>query len=1396
MKLNLLASINRKILIFFIPLLFLSIFITGLILEELAIKSARYISKTEIMHFNKFFANTIIRNYTMDDWRGLKSLIDSVAKFDKQITSITIFDLKGTIIADLDIEKIDNKIKDKDIIKRVNKGENEFKFMEYKDGTIGIQSITSIKMEKGFVKGGKILKKKLPKLTELNSRIFSMTIIIILTILIITTFLTFLFARILTKPLTSLIILAKNISEGDIQQKELKITSNDEIGSLTTIFNKMILLLNQLVNQAKDIAAGKLESEFVEKELAKGQDFEAAAAVATSDQMKGDLADSFNNMIKELRKLTVQARTIAKDDLTNPLLDVKIPGELGESFSQMVIKLRNFAKQAQSIANGDLKNSLLEKTSKGDLGRAFGEMIKSLQLLAQQAKAIANGELSSSILKQEVKGDLGTAFGEMVRSLKLFSNQIDTVEKGDYKAEILKQITSGELGNSLNNMTRTLKQVTKENKKQIWLAEGRSGISFVMRGEPDKLSLGNNISEYLAEYLQTQIVALYVFENDNKLHLSGSYIFNKQKSLTDVFASEGGLIYQAASGNKSILISDIQDDCLTINSSIADITPKHIIAVPFSYEGNVKGVVELGSFKEFSNQKIEFLESIMQSIAITFISAKNRVQMKELLEETQAQSEELQSQQEELKTTNEDLEKQTQQLQTSEEELQASNEELQEKSHYLEKQKEEIENKNQELEITRQEIEEKARELALASKYKSEFLANMSHELRTPLNSLLLLSASLSGNNDKNLTTKQLEHISIINNSGKDLLQLINEILDLSKIEAGHLNIEIREVLINDLANSINFNFKHMTTDKNLELKINIDPNLPFTILTDKQRLEQIIKNLLSNAIKFTQFGSVIINFKHPEKNINLSRIDLNIKNAIAIAVTDTGIGIPIQQQQVISEAFQQAEGGTTRKYGGTGLGLSISRELAKLLVGEIQLISEQGKGSTFTVYLPLKGMTIPEKDIKNNTPILKPQPAAKTSVNISELKQKTLDSPHIPDDGDSLEAGEKSILIIEDDPNFAKILVDQCHDMGSKCLTAASGEEGLQLAEQYPLKGIILDLKLPGIDGITVLDALKSNPKTRHIPVHMMSAQEEIIDVYKKGAIGFLKKPVNKKQLKDAFKKLDGIEQKEIKDLLLVEDNENQRKAILAIIGNDDVKVKEAGNSKEAILALKSNKYDCMILDIGLPDMNGFDLLSKLTEEQEIIIPPIIIYTGRELSNKEEEQLRKYSSTIIIKGAKSEERLLDETALFLHRVVDNMPQNKRKIITNLHNRDNLFKDKKILIVDDDMRNVYAISNILREKRFKVFEAGQGQDGLDILLKEPDMDLVITDIMMPVMDGYEVIKKIRSQKQFYKLPIIALTAKAMQDDREKCLSVGATDYLSKPVDLIRLFSMLRVWLYN
>jgi CheY-like chemotaxis protein/HAMP domain-containing protein len=984
----------------------------------------------------------------------------------------------------------------------------------------------------------------------------------------------------------------------------------------------------------------------------------------------------------------------------------------------------------------------------------------------------------------------------------LLTKGADIVSRGDLGHKIVQKGNDeiGRLTASFNRLVENLRTTAAQRELDNWLKTGRSGLDDRLRGDQPMDMICQNILTFVADYLKAFVGALYVCTDKGDYQFEAGYAHKTSGKVSNIFKIGEGLIGQVASDKKPMVINNVPDDYLTVSSGLGRKKPTSIVVVPCLYNQSVVAVMEVGKFDEFNEQHLLFLKDISESIAIAISSVQARMQLQKTLETSQQQAEELQAQQEELRAANEELEEQTQKLQASEEELnnqqeelQVTNEELEEKTHNLEEQREMISLRNRELKDIQKNLEQKARELTITSRYKSEFLANMSHELRTPLNSLLILAQDLTANKKKNLDKEQVESAQIIYNGGQDLLHLINEILDLAKIEAGRMDLNVDQVDLIELSDSIMANCRPLAGQKGLKLSSHIGRRLPGSILADSQRLEQIIRNLVSNAVKFTEKGSVTISYDRTAGDIDLSRSGQDPAKSVAITVTDTGIGISEEKKQVIFEAFQQADGTTSRLYGGTGLGLSISRELARLMGGEIQMNSEMGAGSTFILYIPEAASPT---EAMAAIPGVAEKAETATTMTMPEKMPALGVQPTLNDDRDNITDSDRVILVVEDDLNFAKILYRFCQERNFKCIHAGDGETGMALIEEHKPDAIILDIRLPGMMGWDVLEKLKSNAKTRHIPVHMMSVEEASLDAYKKGVMGYLTKPVASEKLAEAFNRIENFISNNCKKLLLVEDDKILRKSIVTLIGSGDVKTTAVATGKDALEELTRKTYDCVILDLKLPDMSGFEVLNQLDELKDVKVPPVIIYTGKDLTRDEEYRLRKYASSIIVKGVKSQERLLDETALFLHRIVENLPKKKRQMISRLYEGDGLFEGKKILLADDDMRNIFAIAKVLEDRGMDVHKAADGQKALDILDKEPGMDLVLMDIMMPVMDGYEAMGRIRSQARFKNLPVIAITAKAMKTDRDKCISAGASDYIAKPVDINRLVSLMRVWLYK
>ncbi len=1000
------------------------------------------------------------------------------------------------------------------------------------------------------------------------------------------------------------------------------------------------------------------------------------------------------------------------------------------------------------------------------------------------------------------------SLNRLVEYLQKVLEVCEGVAVGNYDRTIKKSSSDDMLADAISRMTSTLKEVTFAQKEENWRKTGQAELNDLMSGEQDVDTLARNIITFLAEYLNAQVGAIYLKANDNTLRQKGSYALTRRKDLNNKFDIGEGLVGQAALERKEIIVTNLPEDYLPVRSGTGAAAPSSILVLPFLYENEVKGVIELGAFDAFPEKDIEFLKDAIDSIAIIFNTAQSRNRMAELLVQTQRQTSALQKQQEELRSSNEELEEQTallkkseDRLQVQKEELHQSNEELIAKSQILEEQKADIEQKNTKLKKAQQIIEQKAKDLEVSSRYKSEFLANMSHELRTPLNSLLILSEILQKNQDGNLSEKEVNFAGTINGAATDLLNLINEILDLSKIESGKMTLQFESFVLEDLKVEMVNSFEPVAIDKGLAFNVEIDDRVPAILRSDRQRLSQIIKNLLSNALKFTQKGSVSLTIGRPPGNTTFMTQDLSPEHTIGFIVTDTGKGVAKEKQKQIFEAFQQEDGGTNRQYGGTGLGLSISRELAILLGGEIQLHSEEDKGSTFSLYLP---DTPPQADVWDQDAELDDQSPEKP-IAVRKSAPQAAKKTHCPvldhlyaaqDDRDNIEADDRVMLIVEDDANFAKILMDLIHKRQFKCLLAGNGESGLYLAENYRPDAVILDIKLPGISGWEVLERLKDNIDTRHIPVYCISVADKTHQAAQMGAIGYLVKPAKMDELIEVLKKIESMLAEKIRHLLVVEDDANQREAIIELIADNGVAIATAESGQQALDQIQSQPFDCMILDLGLPDMTGFDLLKQLKANDAIGFIPTIVFTAKDLSPREETELARYTQHIIVKGSEqAQERLVDETCLFLHQVDKDMSAQKQRMIAKRHSKDSNLENKQILLVDDDMRNIFVLTHVLEDKQMRVVAAKNGIEAMDRLEQHQKIDLVLMDIMMPEMDGYQAIRAIREQKRFAELPIIALTAKAMQNDRQKCIDAGANDYLSKPVDTQRLISMLNVWLH-
>ena len=1044
----------------------------------------------------------------------------------------------------------------------------------------------------------------------------------------------------------------------------------------------------------------------------------------------------------------------------------------------------------------------------GEMKDTFNQLVAALKTYSDIARLVAKGDFSRQVEERGKEDVLAQSINKMVSSFREVVEQADQIAGGDYNTLITPRGENDTLGKALFKMTETLRKNAEKFRSEDWLKTGLNELDGVLKGKDNINELSDGIIKFFSNYLDAQVGLIYLFDEEHKhLKLSGTYAVSDDGTpIKKTYKPGEGIIGQVFNDKKRLLITNHNDDDVPlIDMGLGSKIPRMLAVVPFSFENQVVGVMEIGSVNSFTELQLGFMDLAVQDLALAVITLNSHLKVRKLLEQTQEQAKILEVQQEELRQANEELQEQTEalkrseeNLQTQQEELKVTNEELEERTKALEIQRDAIRRKNKELEEARKEIEKKAKDLETASRYKSEFLANMSHELRTPLNSIIVLSQLMGENKNNNLSEKEREFARTINSSGIDLLNLINDILDLSKVESGKVEVNLERLYLNDLGAYVEAGFKPVVEEKGLKLKVEKEKNLPEFIETDVQRVEQVIKNLISNAIKFTEKGGITFKMGRCKDGRLLKSLGMNADEALALTVADTGIGIPREKQDVIFEAFKQADGTTSRKYGGTGLGLSISKSFAALLGGAVGLISDENKGTAFTLYLPWKYEKA--KDI-----VPKPQPEAEEDKATPEVQKQEkepeipkapADIPLVEDDRGTLQKEDKKILIIEDDINFARVLKDLAHEHDYKAIIALDGETGLYHADYYQPDAIILDLGLPGMDGHEVMNHLKANIKTRAIPVHVISASDFDIELMKKGAIGFISKPVTKEQVDAVFEKIEQITSQPLKRLLIVEDEKITRKSIEKLLKDDSLEIISTESGEKAVQLLKDEKFDCVVLDLGLKDLSGFDVLEEIHKDKNASKVPVVIYTARELSRDEDEILKKYSSSIILKGAHSFERLLDETTLFLHQVESDFTGIKKKMTEKIHN-ENILKDKTILLVDDDMRNVFALSSLLESYDLKVIIGKNGKEAIEKLKTHADeVDLVLMDIMMPEMNGYEAMKLIRKEKRFEKLPIIALTAKAMKGDREKCIAAGANEYLSKPVEKEKLISMLRVWLYK
>ncbi len=905
---------------------------------------------------------------------------------------------------------------------------------------------------------------------------------------------------------------------------------------------------------------------------------------------------------------------------------------------------------------------------------------------------------------------------------------------------------------------------------QAWLRAGQAAFVQRIQGEQRLEHLGEHVLTFLGSFLGAKVGAMYVAEGGGVFRRFAGYAMGAG---SDVVRTGEGLLGQAARENRPIRVENVPEGYLPITSALGHGAPREILIAPATADGTVHAVVELGFLRTLHEDDLELLSRVSETLGVAIRASRDRTRLEELLEETQRQGEELQTQQEELRVSNEELEVQSRTLKVSQAQLESQQAELEQTNSQLEEQAQLLEHQKDELSRAQHVLTERAAELERANQYKSEFLANMSHELRTPLNSSLILAKILADNRGGNLTSEQIKYAQTISSAGNDLLAIINDILDLSKIEAGKVELVTENVVVARILDDLSRTFQPIAQNKGLGFEIELAPGAPDHISTDPQRVGQILKNLVSNALKFTAAGTVTV------------RVLGGANQTVCFDVHDTGIGVSEHQREIIFDAFRQADGSTHRKYGGTGLGLTISRDLARLLGGDISVVSTPGSGSTFTLTLPLAYTPNVETRVI-------PLAAAPT------MPAKPTDPPMpqrlVEDDSERLQAGSRLILIVEDDPPFAAILRDLAHELGFQCVVTHTANDALAAVATYRPKAILLDMNLPDYSGLGVLDQLKRNPQMRHIPVHVVSVADYSQEALAMGAVGYIMKPVMREQLAEALQKLEAKFSQDVRNVLVVEDDERQRDSIRELLQNDEVKITGVRAAADALARLRETTFDCVVMDLNLPDFSGYELLQKMAETDEVAFPPVIVYTGRSLTGDEEQRLRRFSKSIIVKDARSPERLLDEVTLFLHQVEAKLPAERQRMLQVARDRDAALEGRRILVVEDDVRNIFALSSLLEPKGATIEIARNGREAIEALTRNPDIDLVLMDIMMPEMDGLTAMREIRRRPNWKKLPIIALTAKAMRDDQEKCLAAGANDYIAKPLDVEKLMSLVRVWM--
>ncbi len=1170
---------------------------------------------------------------------------------------------------------------------------------------------------------------------------------------------------------------------------------------------------------------------------------EVTTSVANGDlskkitvDVKGEilqLKNTINAMVDQLNSFASEVTRVAREVGTEGQLggQAQVRGvagvwkDLTDSVNFMAGNLtsqvRGIAKVVTAVARGDLKRKLVVE-AKGEiaaLADTINEMTDTLATFAEQVTTVARevgveGQLGG---QAKVPGAAGTwkdltenvnqLAANLTTQVRAIAEVATAVTKGDLTRSIALE-AQGEMAalkDNINEMIRNLKDTTQKNTEQDWLKTNLAKFTRMLQGQRDLMTVTKLILSELAPVVSAQHGVFYMVDQADGLpvlKLTSTYAYRERKGLRHEFAMGEGLVGQCAFERERILLGEVPGDYIRINSGLGEAPPLNIVVLPVLFEGNVKAVIELASFHRFKEIHLSLLDQLTETIAIVLNTIGANMRTESLLSQSQSLAEELTSQQEELRETNTRLEKQAATLKASEEllrdqqdSLKMANEELETKAAQLTKQKSQVEATNREIELAKLALQEKAEQLELTSKYKSEFLANMSHELRTPLNSLLILSELLAEDPEANLNPKQREFARTIHGSGSDLLALINDILDMAKIESGTMTIDVEEVSFESLHDYVDRSFLPVAQTKGLAWNVVLAEDLPRALATDSKRLQQVLRNLISNACKFTDTGGVSLRFEMAAGGWSVDHPVLNRANGVvAFSVTDTGIGIPGDKLKIIFEPFQQADTGTSRKFGGTGLGLSISREIARLLGGEIRVRSEPARGSTFTLYLPLEYQPSAPREAVPPARAAAAPPAAPGLSSAVADPAAVAPLMDVGGDRDDLQPGDRLLLIVEHDPSFAAILLDMAHQMGFKGLITSRGEMALELARSMKPEAVTLDLRLPDMTGWVVLDRLKHDPTTRHIPVHIISGDETWRRGVKRGAYAAIQKPTDRKSLLGSFAGLREFLDRKVRALLVVEDNETERLRIIEAIGDGDVRATAAASGAEAIAALGAQDFDCVVVDLGLPDMAGLDLIERIKADPATRDLPVIVYTGRDLLPAEQERLDALASAVITKDARSMERLLGETALFLHRVEEQLAPPVKVAVRETSRPGARLAGRTVLIVDDDVRNIFAMTSMLERWQMNVLRAENGREALEILNRTPGIDVVLMDIMMPEMDGYETTRAIRAMPLFRSLPIVALTAKAMKDDRQKCLDAGASDYIAKPVQSEQLGSILRVLL--